>query len=57
MIKPTIPSVRQQLFDATPIEVWKEYVANGYALVKAIDEEMSYAETDGCICGAGKVNL
>lgn len=52
MIKPTIPSIRQQLFNATPMEVWREYVANGYTWVKAIDEELSYAETDGCICGA-----
>lgn len=51
MIRPTKYSIRQELFLATPREVWKAYFENGYTLIQAINEELSYAETDGCICG------
>jgi hypothetical protein len=38
-------TARTELFEATPIEVWREYAANGYTWAKAVDEELSYAET------------
>ena len=41
-----IYEVRQQLYDATPMKVWKEYTENGYLWSQMVDEELSYAETE-----------
>jgi hypothetical protein len=45
MMKPTMHSARVELFEATPMGVWKEYADNGYTWAEMIDEELSYAET------------
>ena len=45
--KPTMHSARLELFEATPMEVWKEYANNGYTWVEMVNEEMSYAEPLG----------
>lgn len=39
--KPSIVE-RQELFDQTPIEVWRGYMANGYRWQQMISEEFSY---------------
>jgi hypothetical protein len=36
---------RDELFRATPKEVWRMYMENGYRLIEAIDEELSCTET------------
>lgn len=36
---------REIIIQATPPEVWKEYLENGYTLVEAANEELSCAET------------
>jgi hypothetical protein len=37
-------TARSAILEATPKEVWKEYLENGYSLIEAADEELSYAE-------------
>jgi hypothetical protein len=44
-INPTMHSVRMELFEVTPKEVWREYAENGYTWAEAINEELSYGES------------
>lgn len=44
--QPGIYAARMELFKATPPKVWREYFDNGYTWAKAVDEELSYAETE-----------
>jgi hypothetical protein len=37
----------QELFEQTPIEVWREYASNGYLWAEMIMEEFSYARPRG----------
>ncbi len=39
---------RDEIFHATPTSVWREYSANGYGWIEAMNEELSYAETLKC---------
>lgn len=43
-IKPNKASIRIELTEATPKEVWREYLLNGYSWGKAVNEELSYGE-------------
>ncbi len=43
--KPTMHQARQELFAATPPEVWRGYFDDGYMWAEAVNEELSYAET------------
>ena len=42
----TIHSARKELFEATPPQVWRGYFADGYTYAQAVDEELSYAESE-----------
>ena len=44
-IKPTMHQAQQELFAATPREVWRGYIDDGYTWTEAVNEELSYAET------------
>jgi hypothetical protein len=46
MRKRSMYEVRMELFRATPSPVWREYFDNGYTWAKAVNEELSYAETE-----------
>jgi hypothetical protein len=41
---PPLLQVQQELYKATPREVWDEYFANGYSWERAVNEELSYGE-------------